>query len=178
MLRKLTAGVVLAVVVAGTADAAGQYLITSTTQIKPKVLKALRGARGPRGTTGASGGFSTANVTVVHAALISVPGSTAADSVATCPTGSVVIAGGIDGGTTPALAAIGYDEPLGTSSWEVVIGNLDSQTDTFGAVATCARSSSVVATATSGRLSGAQRATLAHQLASVRAAIARDTRGR
>lgn len=40
----------------GTAWAAAHhYLITSTSQIKPKVLKKLHGARGPKGKTGAAG---------------------------------------------------------------------------------------------------------------------------
>ncbi|HWG08485.1 MAG TPA: hypothetical protein VN672_05710 [Solirubrobacteraceae bacterium] len=40
---------------AGGAYAAGHYLITSTKQISPKVLKSLKGATGPRGANGANG---------------------------------------------------------------------------------------------------------------------------
>jgi hypothetical protein len=39
----------------GGALAASHYLVNSTKQINPKVLKKLRGARGPRGATGATG---------------------------------------------------------------------------------------------------------------------------
>lgn len=48
---------VAALVVAstGSAIAAKHYLITSTTQISPKVLKQLRGAQGPAGPAGAAG---------------------------------------------------------------------------------------------------------------------------
>jgi hypothetical protein len=41
--------------ISGGAMAAGHYLITSTKQISPKVLKALKGAAGPSGAPGAAG---------------------------------------------------------------------------------------------------------------------------
>jgi hypothetical protein len=44
----------------GTAWAAHSYLITSTHQIKPSVLKTLRGNRGPRGFAGLTGAAGSA----------------------------------------------------------------------------------------------------------------------
>ena len=41
--------------ISGGAMAAGHYLVTSTKQISPKVLKALKGAAGPSGAAGAAG---------------------------------------------------------------------------------------------------------------------------
>lgn len=51
----VTATLALFLAMAGGAYAAKRYLINSTRQISPKVLKQLRGARGPRGETGPLG---------------------------------------------------------------------------------------------------------------------------
>jgi hypothetical protein len=52
---EIIAAVALFVVLGGTAGAAGRYLITSTSQIKPSVLKALRGDAGHIGPAGSRG---------------------------------------------------------------------------------------------------------------------------
>jgi hypothetical protein len=51
----IVAIVALVVALGGTAVAAKHYLITSTKQIKPSVLKRLRGDRGPQGSPGPRG---------------------------------------------------------------------------------------------------------------------------
>ena len=56
----LTPGTVIATLalvfaMTGGAYAAGKYVITSTKQISPKVLKSLKGATGKAGATGATG---------------------------------------------------------------------------------------------------------------------------
>jgi hypothetical protein len=52
---EVTATIALVLAMSGGALAAGHYLITSTKQIKPSVLRHLKGARGPRGATGSRG---------------------------------------------------------------------------------------------------------------------------
>ncbi len=47
--------VAVALAAAGTGYAAQKYVVTSTSQISPKVLKALKGNRGPAGEAGAAG---------------------------------------------------------------------------------------------------------------------------
>ena len=52
---EITATVALVIAMSGGALAAGHYLITSTKQVKPSVLRKLKGARGPRGVKGPRG---------------------------------------------------------------------------------------------------------------------------
>ena len=51
----VVAAVAALFVAAGGAAAAGQFTITSTSQIKPSVIHALRGNQGPRGLRGLTG---------------------------------------------------------------------------------------------------------------------------
>ncbi len=58
--QNIVAWLALFVALSGTSMAASHYIITSTKQIKPSVLRQLRGARGARGETGAAGPKGTA----------------------------------------------------------------------------------------------------------------------
>jgi hypothetical protein len=59
----IIATVALVFALAGTSYAASTYLITSTNQIAPNVLKNLKGDRGPRGYTGAAGAHGATGLT-------------------------------------------------------------------------------------------------------------------
>jgi hypothetical protein len=99
--------IALILAVAGTA-AAGGYIITKTSQIKPSVRRALKGNRGPRGFTGPAGapGAQGAPGTTGVASIVTVDGNPApmcasggggcqvASSTATCPPSYRTVGGG------------------------------------------------------------------------------------
>jgi hypothetical protein len=103
--------------------AASKYFITSTSQIKPSVLKQLRGKQGragqvgAQGATGAAGTFSGALVvdsTGPTQTLCASGGGSCdlATSTATCPGGMTVVNGGWDGGLTSGVVIV--SAPTGT----------------------------------------------------------------
>jgi hypothetical protein len=149
------ASVALFFSLAGTGLAASKYLITSTSQIKPSVLKDLKGKEGPAGqqgpagaagAAGAAGTFSTSNVTEVTGALASMCayGGGSCDvgnSVAVCPAGATVLSGGWIGGSIPPIeATVGDNGPIGNGTeWEVIMANNTAySTPSFTAYAICA----------------------------------------
>lgn len=156
----------------GGAIAASRYLITSTRQIKPSVLRQLHGATGPAGPPGT---FSSAGVTTVSgpsAPMCASSPSTCAvgSSVATCPAGDVVLSGGYDGETDPPVdATAGYDEPLGSNGWEVIISNNAAIPASFHAIAVCAPAASAANDARIRFNSRIVKAILARQVAAMQA---------
>jgi hypothetical protein len=147
----VVASLALFVAIGGVATGATRYLITSTKQISPGVLKkvekagprGVRGATGAKGAAGATGMFNAANVTVVNGPAASITGNQAALSVATCPTGDTAISGGF---VTTGLANVSVegDGPGIDQGWDVDLQGPSTsasgsvQTGTFYAQAVCA----------------------------------------
>jgi hypothetical protein len=131
---------------AGTGLAASKYIITSTHQIKPSVLKALRGKRGPAGlpgalgATGAAGVFSTSDLTVAQGPTESLcvfgGGSCGtAESIAVCPTGVAVSGGWLGDMPNGVVASNSLDGP---TQWEITMNNEGPIAGTFNAFVVCA----------------------------------------
>jgi hypothetical protein len=116
----------------GTSVAASRYIITSTKQIKPSVLKKLHGARGPAGRAGAAGpqgppGASASVYTLSLKRLASVTGPSVTvapgavqSATAICPEGSRAISGGGSGGITDINISEMQHAHLG---WFIVVVN-------------------------------------------------------
>jgi hypothetical protein len=132
----------------GSALAAKKYLITSTSQIKPSVLKSLQGKRGPAGTpgtpgapgaagaAGAVGALNAADVTVVDGPATSIGPDSTGSSTAVCASGDTVLSGGYAGPLTDTT--ITYDDPSGSAEWQVGASNLSASPETLTAIAVCA----------------------------------------
>jgi len=153
--------IALFVALGGTAMAARSYLITSTSQIKPSVLRKLKGRPGSRGPTGPVGATGVAGTAAVTDALTAVLGPTdhvpahsengvggqagTEGSVATCPTGERAISGGasiVAGVIGGEISAASEDR----SSWIVIVANASEfKTGTVQAVAYCASGGQAVA---------------------------------
>lgn len=101
---EVTATLALVLALGGGALAAGHYLITSTQQIKPSVLRHLKGAKGPKGPRGAVG-----------------------------PTGSAGLAGGAGSPGATGLAGIGIDGIFGSGAdgSQTIAANTTLTRDTY-----------------------------------------------
>jgi len=159
--------VALVLAASGTAVAAGHYLITSTGQIKPSVLKHLRGNRGAAGPQGAPGAPGPAGPSMLgHLVRVVGPEAFAepfkiAVSIATCPPGDDVVSGGylMVGVYTDVFI---QDTPT-PQTWEAAIGNASEQLAHVEAVAFCAPAGqAVTASSHAGRIAEAIAAERTH----------------
>lgn len=143
--RKPSAAMIVAIVavfvaLSGGALAASHYVLTSTHQIKPGVLKQLKGkpgARGPAGATGAAGLVSA--VTDVNSAAVSMCAFGGGDcdvgeATATCPAGMQAV-GGAANVTTIETSISTY---ASTTSYIAVADNSSEFAGTLTAEAICA----------------------------------------
>jgi hypothetical protein len=144
--------------VGGTAIAAKQYLLTSTKQIKPSVLKELRGRKGATGSqgpagavgpqgvagaTGTQGPSGSSTLSYVSAGPYAVgPGAQTGGSV-TCPSGQIVSGGGAYGNSASSEQSIDASFPRtgpGSSvpnQWGAYFDNNTGVSNTFTVYAIC-----------------------------------------
>jgi hypothetical protein len=141
---------------AGSAWAAKHYVISSTSQIKPSVIKKLHGAKGAKGAQGAKGANGTKGATgasgvpgisgyaTLHASTnTSVPGLQSAVGEEPCPSGDVVLGGGADVvGVTATNNPLTMEESqpdTGSNAWAVTMVNNASSARQFDVWAVCAK---------------------------------------
>ncbi|HXB15687.1 MAG TPA: hypothetical protein VNV44_08060 [Solirubrobacteraceae bacterium] len=102
----VVATLALVLAVSGTTLAAGRYLITSPSQIKPSVLRSL--ASSARG-----------EVNEVHSAwALSKPGLGFVWAHAQCPNGTHIVSGGYESSLAPGMS-VQFDEPTG-NGWSAL----------------------------------------------------------
>lgn len=144
----------LFVTLGGSAFAAKSYLITSTSQIRPSVVRRLKGKRGPigpqgpqgvQGTPGPAGPSTVAGLIQVDGPANTILPGDAAISVATCPPGSRVVSGGGSSITGDANGMAASDASNDRLSWFVVGGNTSGVSGTVQAFAYCTPSGVAVA---------------------------------
>jgi hypothetical protein len=145
----------------GSAVAAKHYLVNSTKQISPKVLRALRGKTGPAGVAGAPGapggtgkegpqgkeGPHGATSVVVRTAEVTVENKKSGSATASCEPGERATGGSVETGTGSFVNVSspipgGKPEPaepgVTPTSWRGVWLNESGVTDTFHVYVVCA----------------------------------------
>jgi hypothetical protein len=153
----VVASLALFVALGGSAAAASHYLITSTSQIKPSVMKKLKGnagangavgstgptgATGPQGPQGPAGPSNLSALTTVIGPTVEVLAGKVGGAEAACPAGSRAVGGGGDA----SIAGI-VDSEMETShtSWFIIIVNQTSITLKIHASVQCAGAGQAVA---------------------------------
>jgi len=148
--RRLSpAGVIatLALVLAlgGSALAAKHYIITSTGQIKPNVIKKLRGRRGAPGPQGPAGPSILSTLVTVNGPKVSVPAHEAGSSIATCPAGAHAVSGGGSAITGQGNGLAASEMSADHGDWFTVVGNTSSIAGETQAVVYCSTAGQAVA---------------------------------
>jgi hypothetical protein len=166
----------------GTAIAARHYLITSTSQIKPSVLKALKGKvgsagpqgpmgqqgpAGPAGATGPQGPAGPVNLSGIRSVegpVVEVPTGTVEGATAFCPAGTRAISGGGSGG----ISGIDVSEvETGREDWFIIIANKTGITVKIHAEALCAGAGQAVAARAPSHARGPKQLRLEAQLRAI-----------
>jgi hypothetical protein len=146
----------------GTTVAASHYVITSTHQIKPRVLRVLKGGVGPKGAPGVPGPAGPigpagpANLTTLTTALYggSVPAGQIGQVSAFCPPGSRAVSGGGESG----IAHLEVSEMMANNAgWFIIVNNESATTVPIHAEAYCGTEGRAVVAA--HKLSRLERAT-------------------
>lgn len=165
----VVATLALVFAMSGGALAASHYVINSTKEINPKILKRLKGAAGAKGATGAAGAAGavgtqgpagatgsqgpggstgpsgTSGYEVVEGPIAegSKSGINLSTSIAKCPAGKHVLGGGFHtlSGSNGTIY-VADDGPVGSTEWEVLLTNSTLGAYTMRAYAICATVSS------------------------------------
>jgi hypothetical protein len=141
----------------GTAIAAKHYLITSTSQIKPSVLRQLQGKRGPQGPAGANGAngangsqgpagpSNLSALTLVEGPKNFIGAGEVEGSEVFCPAGQHVVSGG--GYQETGKPGLVDDQPERTNriAWFVIGENSGTLGGTIQAYAYCSGAGQAVA---------------------------------
>jgi hypothetical protein len=146
--RTLLATVVAVGLLGGSAFAGSRWVITSTHQIKPSVLKQLRGQTGPQGAIGAPGasgpagpaGIATIQDVDASTSYCAFGSSCDVESVtATCPGSAIAVGGAANASTIDT----GVSTFVGGNIYIGEVNNESDSSGTLSVTAVCASGSGV-----------------------------------
>jgi hypothetical protein len=166
----VTATLALFFAMGGGALAAKPYVVNSTKQINPKVLKALRGKGGPIGPAGSAGAIGPQGkeggvgkegkegkpgpvvlgaITEVFGPEVAVTKGKSGTSTATCPAGSRAISGGYEyfiGGTQAGPTEVTSEASFERKGWLTEVHNPSGNTEVMHVIAAayCAKEKAAV----------------------------------
>jgi hypothetical protein len=152
----------------GGAIAARHYIITSTRQIKPSVLRQFQARLAHANVTGPTAYMCAAGTDTTGSCEVGA-------SDARCPGKSIVTGGGVDGGAEPPVdGSIGYSEADADGhGWHVIMANNAAIESTVSATADCLGVAGRLPAAVPASTSSAVQAQIASELAHARAAVRR-----